>query len=423
MLRLLIVLVLLAPAIAQGQQAVWTNARGATTAGYPTSTIIDADHRALDIRCWAGCGGAATQDVNVTQLLGSAPAVTNPFPMRLSTGVAFYDARDRSWTLSSGSDSVTVVQGTGTNLHIVCDSGCGGAASFQDDGAFTFGTTAVNISGGVLDDVATATCTENSACAPRITAQKGVHVNLRNNAGAEVGTSGAPLRTDPTGTTTQPVSGTVTANQGTANATPWNENVAQVGGASVSTAASGVQKVGVVGNAGAAFDAANNAAAPANVLVGGAETATQTSTQPAAATAGNVRRVVAGTDGVLFVKQGGPVQWQCNLGTIGTTLTQCQAAPGAGLRLYITDILAVSSTTTSGLFTLRFGTGSNCGTGTGNVFFNSASASIPNGANNATSVKPISFITPVAITANNAVCVLGVATNTTNIMISGYTAP
>ena len=29
---------------------------------------------------------------------------------------------------------------------------------------------------------------------------------------------------------TQPVSGTVTANQGTANATPWNENVAQWGG-------------------------------------------------------------------------------------------------------------------------------------------------------------------------------------------------
>lgn len=33
-----------------------------------------------------------------------------------------------------------------------------------------------------------------------------LHSNLRNNAGTEVGTSGAPLRTDPTGTTTQPVS-------------------------------------------------------------------------------------------------------------------------------------------------------------------------------------------------------------------------
>jgi hypothetical protein len=41
-------------------------------------------------------------------------------------------------------------------------------------------------------------------------------------------TSGG-LRVDGSGVT-QPVSGTVTANQGTANATPWNENIAQWGG-------------------------------------------------------------------------------------------------------------------------------------------------------------------------------------------------
>lgn len=39
------------------------------------------------------------------------------------------------------------------------------------------------------------------------------------------------LRTDGSGST-QPVSGTVTANQGIANATPWNENIAQYGGIS-----------------------------------------------------------------------------------------------------------------------------------------------------------------------------------------------
>lgn len=58
-------------------------------------------------------------------------------------------------------------------------------------------------------------------------------VNLRKIASGgsvEAGTATDPLRTDPTGTTTQPVSGTVTANQGTANATPWNENIAQING-------------------------------------------------------------------------------------------------------------------------------------------------------------------------------------------------
>lgn len=41
---------------------------------------------------------------------------------------------------------------------------------------------------------------------------------LYDSAGVEVGTAANPIRTDPTGTTIQPVSGTVTANQGTAAA-------------------------------------------------------------------------------------------------------------------------------------------------------------------------------------------------------------
>lgn len=66
---------------------------------------------------------------------------------------------------------------------------------------------------------------------------------------------------------TQPVSGTVTANQGGSN---WSVNVAQVNGNTTSTAATGVQKVGIVGNAGAIVDGATGAAPPANVLyVGG----------------------------------------------------------------------------------------------------------------------------------------------------------
>ena len=47
-------------------------------------------------------------------------------------------------------------------------------------------------------------------------------------------TTAGALRTD-SSATTQPISGTVTANQGTANATPWNENVAQFGGSAVVT--------------------------------------------------------------------------------------------------------------------------------------------------------------------------------------------
>ncbi len=89
-------------------------------------------------------------------------------------------------------------------------------------------------------------------------------VSLRKSAGGgsvDFGTSSDPIRTDPTGTTTQPVSGTVTANQGgawtvaatqsgtwtvqpgnTANTTPWLTTISQ-GGNSATVTASNALKV------------------------------------------------------------------------------------------------------------------------------------------------------------------------------------
>lgn len=125
--------------------------------------------------------------------------------------------------------------------------------------------------------------------------------------------------------------------------------------------------------------------------------------------------------GVLGEGAGGPPPiWSCPLTNIGTTLTECQPVPGANLRLYITDIVNQSNTATAGLFTLRYGTGTNCGTGTGNVFFFSASALLASPANTLAPNK-ITFMTPIAVPVNNAICVLGVVTNTTNIQINGYT--
>lgn len=76
-----------------------------------TSQAVGLD-RPLHVYCLGGtCGGAGgTSDVNIIQILGVAPGAANPLPGRLSTGVAYYDARDRNWTLSSGTDSVASVQ-------------------------------------------------------------------------------------------------------------------------------------------------------------------------------------------------------------------------------------------------------------------------------------------------------------------------
>lgn len=108
---------------------------------------------------------------------------------------------------------------TAGNLRVNCITGCsggggGGGTSATDSAAFTAGSTAFTLTGGVFNDSVTS-LTSGQMGAPRVTATRDLHVNLRNNSGAEIGVSSTPLRVDPTGSTTQPVSGTVTANAGT----------------------------------------------------------------------------------------------------------------------------------------------------------------------------------------------------------------
>lgn len=62
--------------------------------------------------------------------------------------------------------------------------------------------------GGQVDDVQTKVATENDFLFTRITPYRAWHVNLRTQSGNEIGVSNNPVRVDPTGTTTQPVSAT-----------------------------------------------------------------------------------------------------------------------------------------------------------------------------------------------------------------------
>lgn len=75
--------------------------------------------------------------------------------------------------------------GTGSNNHIVCDSGCGSPPASADGTAFVAGTTNVSLIGAAFND-ALADVTSGTYAAPRITAKRGLHVNLRTNAGVEV---------------------------------------------------------------------------------------------------------------------------------------------------------------------------------------------------------------------------------------------
>ncbi|MDR4470419.1 MAG: hypothetical protein MRJ68_19335 [Nitrospira sp.] len=198
------------------------------------SGVIDGDRARCIVdstnRMWVHVGvvdGTVAVTQSGTWNLNALTSITNPVAV---TGTFWQATQPVSGTVTAnaGTGNFTVVQPTGTNLHVVCDSGCSSSAGFGDNSAFTFGTTAINPIGGVLDDTATNAATENSAAVARITAQKALHMNLRNNSGTEIGTAGAPIRTDPTGSTTQPVSGTVSI---TANSAV---NVAQMNGVATS---------------------------------------------------------------------------------------------------------------------------------------------------------------------------------------------
>ena len=123
-------------------------------------------------------------------------------------------------------------------------------------------------------------------------------------------------------------------------------------------------------------------------------------------------------------------QWTCAADDIGATLTRLKAGGGGeclgaldGQRRYITSIVAQSTTTTSGQWILRYGTGTNCGTGTVSIIPSAATAARIAAPANTAAPTVLPFETPLIVPTGKDICVLGVATNTTTIQVTGYVAP
>ncbi len=148
-----------------------------------------------------------------TQLRATPVPVSGTITANAGTGTFTTDPSDRDARIlgrakiHDGTDTA-LVSGTGS-LQVTCDN-CGAPATFADNSAFTFGTTGVSNVGFVFDDVATNAVTENAAAAARITTNRAVHVNLRNNTGTEI----SPLTDAQLRATPVPVSGTVTVTDG-----------------------------------------------------------------------------------------------------------------------------------------------------------------------------------------------------------------
>ncbi len=128
-------------------------------------------------------------------------AVTQPLPAGTNTIGAV--TQSGTWNITNVSGTVSLPTGAST-----------AANQTAVIGPVSPGTAATNsnLIGGVYNSTA-----------PTLTT--GQQASIQLNASGAVKTDGSA--------TTQPVSGTVTANQGTANATPWNANIAQVGGSAI----------------------------------------------------------------------------------------------------------------------------------------------------------------------------------------------
>ncbi len=206
------------------------------------------------------------------------------------------------------------------------------------------------------------------------------------NAGGHVvgGTATNPLRTDPTGGTAQPVTdngGSRTVDQATVS----NLN-AQVVGELAHDAADSGNPVKIGGNAIA--DAAN----------------------PTAVAAGDRVNARFDLEGRQLVRTFHSNFWSAVGDAYATAQTNAslKAAPGAGLSLYITDVI-MSNGATAG--TMKLIDGSGGATKVGTMYF-----AITGGA-------ALHFQTPIKLTANTALCLTSVTVTTHSVVVNGFTAP
>src|SRR5579884_2249669 len=191
----------------------------------------------------------------------------------VATGVdAFATSASQSgtWNITNISGTVSLPTGAATAAKQPALGTAGSASADVITVQGIASMTALKVDGSGVTQPVSGTVTANAGTGTFTNQQSNVQTDYDTGAGTQNmtlfgmalpasggavagGTSSNPLRIDPTGTTTQPISGTVTANAGTGTFTIQSNasvNVNQVAGAAVSTAASGVQLVGVADGAG-----------------------------------------------------------------------------------------------------------------------------------------------------------------------------
>lgn len=193
----------------------------------------------------SGSGGGG--NVNITGINSSPPALSNPLPVELSDGTNPVGTAGNPLSVNvitgGGSNASVGVTGvvaptSATEIGVIDGTGkLQGASASNPVRVDPTGTTTQPVSGAVTANAGTNLNTSALALDATLTggSQKTKIVDTGGANVASVSAAGA-VKVDGSAVT-QPVSGTVTANQGTNNATPWNENIAQWGGTAVAAPA------------------------------------------------------------------------------------------------------------------------------------------------------------------------------------------
>lgn len=371
--------------------------------------------------------------------------------------------------------------GGNQNVPVNCVVGCVAGGSFADAAAFTFGTTPVGLAAFVVDDVAPNTVAENSAGAGRMSTNRIPYFSLHTDAGTAllgqltmaasipVTLASNQSALSVTATNSFLLDATFTGRINTQGqktmaastpvvlasdhskilvtpdsvALPANQsvNLNQVAGSAVTTGngtAAGAQRMSL------ASDSTGNIATIGTSVTPGTGATNLGKAEDAAVTSGDVGVAILGHRnegtaqltsanndygmisidgyGAVFERQDHPNAWYVNTLSTATVLTEIKAVPGAGLSLYVSHIdvtnSVVATATADAMPTLKYGTGTNCGTGT-TTFWRCMNSAIFTGCLSAGgNINP-----PIKLPANNALCFITTPAGTRAWNISGFTAP
>ena len=134
-------------------------------------------------------GNVITVDGTVVANQGTAAVIGNAWHTKVGDGTSSVGVSNVGGAFALKADVIQTV----------------GLAGQQDKTTFTEGTTKAGVMAGVYNPTRAADLGDNDAGAIRLTAKGDVQASLVTSAGVETGILATPLRTDPIGTTTQPV--------------------------------------------------------------------------------------------------------------------------------------------------------------------------------------------------------------------------